>query len=281
VFYDRLNELCNQAGLTITVFAEDYLHVSNAAPTAWRHGSSPKISVVAEAAKHFKVSSDYLLGLSDDPRPISAVTDTIISMADQQLLYALHSAPAPHRDLVYKMALTALGEGRGAAPAFVSLDGQDSAQAGAKIRPFPKRRQADERRVIKTVQGRAAAGPPITAVPEDDREIRVPVKYTGEQYFIVQAEGDSMLGLINDGDFCVFNKDGIYDDGRVVLVQVGGRTDEPDATIKRVYRRPGDKVELRSINPKYLPMIYPAEEVVIMGEFVTVLPHHPAGSANS
>jgi SOS-response transcriptional repressor LexA len=126
------------------------------------------------------------------------------------------------------------------------------------------------------VEGRAAAGPPITTVPEDERRILVPVKFTGEQYFIVQAEGDSMLGVVGDGDYCVFNKHGVYDNGHIVLVQVDGPTDQPDATIKYVYRRPGNKVELRSANPKYLPMLYPAEEVVLMGELVAVLPQNEA-----
>jgi repressor LexA len=126
------------------------------------------------------------------------------------------------------------------------------------------------------VEGRAAAGPPITAVPEDERRILVPVKYTGEQFFIVQAEGDSMTGVIGDGDYGVFNKRGSFDNGRIALVQVDGPTDQPDATIKRVYRRPGGKVELRSENPKYPPMFYPAEEVVLMGELVAVLPRDTA-----
>ena len=120
--------------------------------------------------------------------------------------------------------------------------------------------------------GRAAAGPPITAVPGEDREILVPVKYMGERYFIVQAEGDSMTPQVKDGDFCVFDRQKIFEEGRVVLVQVDGQTDEPDATIKRVYRRPENKVELRSNNPRVLPMFYPADEVVIMGELVAVLP---------
>ncbi len=81
-----------------------------------------------------------------------------------------------------------------------------------------------------------------------------------------------MTGMVNDGDYCVFNKRGVYDNGRVVLVQVDGPTDQPDATIKRIHRRPGGRVELRSENPKYPPMLYPAAEVLVMGELVAVLP---------
>ena len=121
------------------------------------------------------------------------------------------------------------------------------------------------------MEGKVAAGPPITTVPADDQHVMVPIKYTGEQYFIVQAEGDSMLGIVNDGDFCVINKNGRCDDGCIVLVQVDGPTDQPDATLKRIFRRADNRVELRSENRKYHPMIYPAEEVLVMGELVEVL----------
>ncbi len=81
-----------------------------------------------------------------------------------------------------------------------------------------------------------------------------------------------MTAVVGTATTAVFNKYGAFDSGRVALVQVDGPTDQPDATIKYVYRRPGGKVELRSKNPKYPPMLYPAEEVVLMGELVAVLP---------
>jgi len=175
------------------------------------------------------------------------------------------------------MAFAALPLGSAAEDVtFSSPNEQEFAHSERAIRPYPKQRQAAGKRPAavawKGVEGKVAAGPPITTVHADDQRIMVPVKYTGEQYFIVQVEGDSMLGVVNDGDYFVLNKRGLYDDGHIVLVQVDSRTGEPDATLKRVHRRPGNKVELRSENPKYLPMIYPADEVLIMGELVAVLP---------
>ncbi len=37
-----------------------------------------------------------------------------------------------------------------------------------------------------------------------------------------------MTGVVSDGDFCVLDKRGHYDDGHIVLVQVDGPTDQPD-----------------------------------------------------
>ena len=126
-------------------------------------------------------------------------------------------------------------------------------------------------RGLKRVEGDAAAGPPITAVPEDDLVASVPVKYMSSNYFIVRARGDSMINAdIADGDFCVFQKDGHLDEGRIMLVQVEGTDDEPDVTIKRVFFR-GKQIELRSENPAYPPMFYPAETVSLMGILVTTV----------
>ncbi|MGN1005180.1 MAG: LexA family protein, partial [Aristaeellaceae bacterium] len=57
-----------------------------------------------------------------------------------------------------------------------------------------------------------------------------------------------------------------------ILVQIDGATDQPDDTIKRVYRK-GHQVELRSDNPEFDPMIYPADDVQVAGVLIDVLPY--------
>jgi SOS-response transcriptional repressor LexA len=280
VFYARLEQLCKEAGTSVAAVAEDVLHVSSGAPTGWKKGVSPKASIVAIAARHFGVTADYLLGLTTDMRALDGAR--ALDEGESRLVDALRAAPEPVRRTVLRMASTALDSpllaSEFAAPDSRSLvltkPAAPAEPSRPRLRSLPRAKDDPNKRpsAWKGVEGKAAAGPPITAVPEDDRRILVPVKYTGEQYFIVQAEGDSMTGLVEDGDYCVFNKRGIFDNGHVALVQVDGPTDQPDATIKRIYRRPGNKVELRSENPKYLPMLYPAEEVVLMGELVAVLP---------
>jgi len=282
LFYARLVELCKEAGTSVAAVAEDVLHVSSGAPTFWKRGASPKAAIVAIAARHFGVSADYLLGLTTEKRALDGARS--LDEDESRLVDALRAAPEAVRQAVFGMAASAL-QPQGHAPgepsqAWVnesqSRAPAESAPRRAAIRPFPPAKAQPKKpdRALKGVEGRAAAGPPIATVPEDERRILVPVKYTGEQYFIVQAEGDSMRGVVEDGDYCVFNKYGSFDNGRIALVQVDSPTDQPDATIKRVYRRPGNKVELRSENPKYLPMLYPAEEVVLMGELVAVLPQN-------
>ena len=275
MFYTRLEQLCRENNTSVAEVAETVLHVSSGTPTGWKKGASPRASLVAIAARHFNVSADYLLGLTTEKRAETGARS--LDGNEARLVDALRTAPEAARRAAMEMALSALAE---PAPHAVERPVRplpEAAPALTNVRPFPARptrKNLGKDRAWKGVEGRAAAGPPITAVPEDERRILVPVKYTGEQYFIVQADGDSMTGVVNDGDYCVFNKRGSFDNGRVALVQVDGPTDQPDATVKRVYRRPGGKVELRSENPKYPPMLYPAEEVLLMGELVAVLPQN-------
>lgn len=123
----------------------------------------------------------------------------------------------------------------------------------------------------KHVEGRAAAGMPINAIPDTETCVSVPAKYLSDNYFIVQAQGDSMIGAnIDDGDYCVFQKNGHLDEGRIMLVQVEGSAEEPDVTIKRVFWR-GGRIELHSENAKYPPMPYPADCVHLRGVLVDIM----------
>jgi len=266
VFYDRLSSLCEAAGTNITRVAEEVLKVSNATPTNWKKGVSPKASIIEDAAKYFRVSADYLLGLSDDPSPIKA--DMRKLDAEETLLIdKLRRADPPLRAAVLRMADAALSmpptqmAAQPAGPSFLSVNDE-------MVRPKRREKAACG---LKRVEGNAAAGVPITAVPEDDLMASVPVKYMSDRYFIVRAKGDSMINAdINDGDFCIFQKDAYLDEGNIMLVQVDGVGEEPDVTIKRVFFR-GEQVELRAENPTYDPMFYPSADVRLMGVLVLVV----------
>ena len=47
--------------------AED-IGLSNAAPTSWKKGSTPKLSTIEKIAEYFGVSTNYLLGKEDDKK---------------------------------------------------------------------------------------------------------------------------------------------------------------------------------------------------------------------
>lgn len=274
MFYDRLLVACDLRKKAHTTLLRK-LGCSPGMTSGWKMGSFPRSDIVVKLADELSVSTDYLLERVDFPDMYSTESRSLDDR-ERELIDGIRAEQEPAKNLVFKMAFAALSlDSSSQRTAFSSPDGQESAHNDRAIRPYPKQRQATGKRRMpdawKAVEGKVAAGPPIETVAAEDQRIMVPVKYTGEQYFIVQAAGDSMLGLVNNGDFCVLDKYGHYDDGRVVFVQVDGPTDQLEAALKRIYRRPGDKVELRSENPKCLPMIYPADEVRVMGGLVAVL----------
>ena len=68
MFYDIVNNLCKERKTTITRMAEE-IGLSNAAPTSWRKGSTPKLSTLEKIADYFDVSVDYLRGAETKKAP--------------------------------------------------------------------------------------------------------------------------------------------------------------------------------------------------------------------
>lgn len=94
VFYERLSQLCKLNGTSVTEVACTYLGVASSAATNWRRGASPRSDIVIRAAKHFGVTADYLLGLTDAPTPTSAMdgADPVLRQASDLLRCASGTA---------------------------------------------------------------------------------------------------------------------------------------------------------------------------------------------
>jgi len=93
--------------------------------------------------------------------------------------------------------------------------------------------------------------------------------------FLLKVRGDSMVGLgIRPGDYVVVRPfTGEPPSGAVVVVLLPG---EETATLKRFYRQ-GKEVVLRSENPAYPELRFPAEAVRVQGEVVAHLGVLPKG----
>lgn len=279
-FYNRLSEVCKAHGTSVTALLLD-LGKPKSLGSSIQKAKKPNVEVANAAAGRFGVSASWLLGIQESPHDSGLVK---LNESEMNFINRLRMVNVDAQSIILNIALSTIDNipllnSKTLVPFSLSPKGKHVTQEKKPdpvLASNPKLRQLGVSKgahtvAYRNVEGKAAAGTPRAAVREDDRQIVVPVKYTGEQYFIVQAEGDSMTGIVSDGDFCVFDKHGHFDNGRVCLVQADGATDEPDAMIKRVFRR-GDRVELRSENRKYPPRFYPVEEVVLMGELVKVLP---------
>lgn len=260
MFYQRLKAACDLRNIAISRAVQDTLP-SVGVVDNWKKGGMPRVDAVIKLANYLRVTADFLLELTDNPFPISPNARDL-DENEAVLIDKLRMADSCTYDHVFKMASSILPNTL--VPSILSFQNDGISNHGketVKGREFHKR-----------IEGEAAAGVPITAVPDGDSFVSVPEKYLDERYFIVRARGKSMEDTIPDGACCVFQRDAFIDDGSIALVQIDGATDQPDDTIKRVYRK-GHQVELRSDNPEFDPMIYPADDVQVAGVLIDVLPY--------
>lgn len=68
MFFERLQSLCNRDNTDVSGVLKA-LGLSTSKGTAWKGGSFPRADVLLKLANYFNVSTDYLLGLTDDPSP--------------------------------------------------------------------------------------------------------------------------------------------------------------------------------------------------------------------
>ena len=72
---------------------------------------------------------------------------------------------------------------------------------------------------------------------------------------------------ICDGDMVLVERTGEVRDGEIAVALVNGS----DATLKRIYREPGDMIRLQPANTGLRPIMVPAAEVEIQGRLLAVL----------
>lgn len=77
IIYTRVKEQCMKRGITIAEL-ERALGMSQYAIGAWKNRTTPSVDSLANVARYFCVSMDYLMGLTD----ISTPADILIGDAD-------------------------------------------------------------------------------------------------------------------------------------------------------------------------------------------------------
>ena len=109
--------------------------------------------------------------------------------------------------------------------------------------------------------GKIAAGRPIEAIPGHD-EINLAEMLLGEERYVLQVEGDSMIDAgILDADLVVIQRTDTADDGEIVVALI----DDEEATLKRLFHLSGRRIKLVAENRNLAPLIYPADRVRIQG----------------
>lgn len=83
MFYQKLDFLCKQRGITITTLAKD-LHLSANSGTRWKKGQCPNGKTVEKIATYLNVTTDYLLSDNElKNRPLSQNESILLEMFAQ------------------------------------------------------------------------------------------------------------------------------------------------------------------------------------------------------
>jgi repressor LexA len=116
--------------------------------------------------------------------------------------------------------------------------------------------------------GRIAAGRPVEAIPNPEKFSLGDFTGGKSNIYVLRVKGDSMIDdHICDGDYILVEGAGTAHNGEIVVALVEGT----DATLKRFFREPGDKVRLQPANAQMAALLLPARDVKIQGRVVGVL----------
>lgn len=85
MFLDKVLELITEKGISKNRFLMDIQISKNSIDNWEKRGNIPPGDIVAKIAQYFNVSTDYLLGLTDDASPVKQMPDTL-SGSEQEML---------------------------------------------------------------------------------------------------------------------------------------------------------------------------------------------------
>ena len=115
--------------------------------------------------------------------------------------------------------------------------------------------------------GSVAAGLPIEAIENVEAYITIPeVLKRKKPTFLLRVRGDSMIDAgILDGDLIAVRQTQTAEIGQIVVARI-----DDEVTVKRLERQ-GNNAVLQPANDCYQPIILPAEDLAIEGQFVGLI----------
>jgi repressor LexA len=128
----------------------------------------------------------------------------------------------------------------------------------------------DEHRTTKMpLLGAIAAGSPIEAI-ENREEVDLETLFSARSgVYVLKVRGESMIeDHLCDGDFVVIERRDSARNGEQVVALLH---ETGEATLKRYYREPGNRVRLQPANASMQPRIVNADQVRIQGVVIGVL----------
>ena len=106
MFWQNFILLCNKKGISPNGLCAE-LGFSTATATKWKKGSVPHMSTLAQIAKYFNVSVEYLMGETEERAPEQSDQPTL-SEGEKKLLELFRRVPLESQDAVLQMIEAAL-----------------------------------------------------------------------------------------------------------------------------------------------------------------------------
>ena len=97
MFFNRFKALCDQRNISVYRACTD-IGLNRAAVAKWKNGGKPNGSTAAKLAEYFDVTTDYLLGCSEEKTP--AEKPRVIS--DEDIKFALFGGDGEITDAMYE-----------------------------------------------------------------------------------------------------------------------------------------------------------------------------------
>lgn len=97
MFFYRFKQLCDEKQISVYRACTD-IGLNRSAVAKWKAGGKPNGSTAARLAEYFDVTTDYLLGQSEERTPVS-VSRTI---SDEEIKFALFGGDGEITDAMYQ-----------------------------------------------------------------------------------------------------------------------------------------------------------------------------------
>ena len=96
MFFNRFKQLCDQKNISVYRACTD-IGLNRSAVAKWKNGGKPNGSTAAKLAEYFEVTTDYLLGQSEERMPGAKNR----AVSDEEIKFALFGGDGEITDAMY------------------------------------------------------------------------------------------------------------------------------------------------------------------------------------
>ncbi|MCL2798514.1 MAG: XRE family transcriptional regulator [Firmicutes bacterium] len=245
---ERVFALMKQRGVTQYRLSKD-IGISEGVFSSWKKNTQkPSTDVVIKVAEYFNVTTDYLLGVTENPET-SAATGRDHSKDETDLVFTYRQLTPNSKQIVLTVAQMELRHVRA------------TAQGETPIKIIPPKKHGE---LLKVYNQPAAAGYGTYLSDDCDGDyemVSVPSIPVGVE-FGIRIQGDSMEPRISDGEIVYVKRQPAVEIGEIGIFIYNG-----EAYCKKLAYR-DNYYYLRSLNSEYEDIPISSDDIYCVGKVV-------------